>query len=232
MIKDDIVIQVKHFEKLSNAVGTPLCVFDGLGHKKFYGKNKRHFRNSIRLKAGLIVKDRLRFNGIEIILEADNEDWDINHINGNKIKAFLDKNNVPHMLIITGGKGLRFHIFLEKTRAISQEHIFYIYCYLCKCIDLNWKEHGVPENKHKHHLLGCIAKIGKYGYYATCSETIPWERPKTKSQQVKFPKKIQTWDIPNDLFETAIDYGKTISIKNVSSVLRKFSYKKPMLVIK
>lgn len=231
IIQRIVNLQKEHFQMLTYAVGSPVCVFDGAGHEKFYGDNKRPYNLSKLLENGNLVNDRVRFNSHEIIIEADKEDWELNYTNGNKIKDYLEVNNIPFMLIITGGKGMRFHIFIENSRYITQKQIFFLYVYLCQCIGLKWQEHGVPENKQTNHILGCIGKIGKYGFYATYSNIIPLKRPQTRLEDIKFPEKIQTWEVPDNVFNFAIDYGRSIPEVSIKQTLTKWRYKGRMLLI-
>lgn len=225
--------QIKHFEKLTEALMSPACVKDGLDHRQFYGIQKTTYRVSKRLAKGLIIEDRLRYNRQEIVIEADNESWGLNYHDGNKIKDYLDKNNIPYTLIITGGKGLRFHIFLSQ-KVLEQNWIFYLYAYICDKIDLDWKTHGVPENKSTNHLLGCIGKKSlkeDYGWYATHSNIIPEQRPKTLSHEVVFPSEIKTWNLPTRFLNMAIIFSKTIPKSSTRATMQNFRYR-ALLVLK
>ena len=211
--------QQTHFELLSSVMGFPVCIFRGKGHFGFF-KDKIPYHQTDK-----IVSDRLRFNSREIIIESDTIDWDHNFKYGNKIKEFLDNKNIPYMLIITGGRGMRFHVFLDKYSELPQQKIFFVYAYLCHCIGLDWQKHGVPENKSVNHLLGCISKLGKFGGYASWYDKIPITRPKLKLSEIKFPEKIELWKIPEEIFDESISFGESIPKKIVSNTMNQFRYR-------
>ena len=221
--------QIKHFEHYEN-VGLKVYVVDGFGHKDYYNSSKRHYLQSHLLKNFKLVKDRLRFNGREIIIEFDDVQWAGNYANAIKVIDFLQKNSIPYELIITGGRGLRFSIFTKINYA--QSTIFALYCYSCYLIGIDWQTSGMPENKAVNHCVGCIGKIGKLGYYATYSKEVPEKRPQIKIFEVQFPEKVELWNVSKKFLVNALDYASKIPKKEVMKNYEKFKYKKPLLELK
>lgn len=227
---EQIEQQKRFFELLSNTLKQSVYVWDGVGHKAFFGRNKRHFRVSQLHNAGFLVNDILRFNGRQLTFDFDNDDWNINKTNAQLLKNYLDKNNIPYLIIITGGRGLRFQIYLDTNLPLLQDHIFYLYAYICNNCFLNWENFGVPENKQKNHLLGTIGKKGKLGFYATYSETIPDKRPETKLSEIKFPSEIKLWKLDKSFVSNALAFGNSLSKEEIKTTFQRFRYKKSVML--
>lgn len=230
MMTEIINKQKEYFARISKTVEDLLCIWDGAGHKDFYGKNKRTYLESKRLNYGQLITDRLRFNGREIILDPSFKDWNLNYIDGIKIKNFLDKGGIPYDLIYTGGKGIRFSIFLKQS--LTQQEIFALYVYLCSRIDIKWETNGVPENKQKNHLLGVAGKIGSYKSVASWIEEIPKERPRFNFANFKFNPNVKDWNIPKSFIGEAKEITKLIPRTVVEKTYSKFRYRKPLLILK
>lgn len=59
----------------------------------------------------------------EIVLELDSDDWTVQAEEGEKLRSYLERQGVPHVMGYSGNKGLHFHIFLDedKLRKVFQE---------------------------------------------------------------------------------------------------------------
>ena len=203
-MRDIVSKQKKFFEQLSSVMGIPVYVWDGESHS--WTKDKRHYSNSQLLKEDKPITDIVRFNGREIVFDLDYVDWKRNKEEGDKIKEFLDTMEIPYLLQATGGKGMRFHIYLNKYSEMPQSRIFALYQILCKELKLNYKKFGESENKSIHKLIGAIGRQSpkeKYGGWSTILSDIPDKRPKTKEEDVIFPTEIKLWKVPDSLIEDA-----------------------------
>ena len=150
------------FYRFTNLLGEgikPVFVFDGAGHKNFFGKNKHNYQISALHKKGQLVQDRCRFNHQELVIDPDDV-WPKVKEAGDKTLSFLNKNKIPYENIFSG-RCIRIHIFVKNAiiyyakskRIDTQKMCFYVYQYLCYLIGLDWKDFGVPENKAKNHRL-------------------------------------------------------------------------------
>lgn len=222
--------QLKHFELYEKA-GLHVYVVDGFGHKDYYNKNKRYYVNSYSLRNFKPISDRLRFNGREIVIEFDDDNWIANIDQAYDVKSYLQENLIPFELITTGGRGLRFHIFTYNK--YNQSTIFALYLYLCKLIGINYETSGYPENYNKDHCVGVIGKQSKrLGYFATHYEYVPEHRPKTTIAEIKIPNEINLWDVPMDFLFKALEYASTIPEKKKKETYGKYRYRKPITIVK
>ena len=236
-----IVQQTEHLKKISEVVGTPVNIFDGMGHKNFFGANKTVYYISNLHKKGQLVQDRIRFNGQEIVIDPDYDDWLKVKESGDKIIDLLNKEKIPFMLQFSG-RCIRISIFVKdkiiyyakKKHIEPQQMCFYVYQYLCKLIGINWQDFGVPENKSKNHLLGCIGKKNlKTGLYATwINDLLPSKRFETKQSNVQFPDKIETWDVSDDFLDKAYDYSSKIPEQEVQETLSRTKYQTNEILLK
>ena len=217
-----ILQQIDYFKRLSEINGYPVFVFDGNGHKGFFGKNKHHYQISSLHKKGFMVQDRLRFNGQEIIFDPDCSWFEVKKV-GDKILDFLNKNQIPYEILFSG-RNIRIHIYVNDSlknyarsrRIDAQKMCFYLYQHLCYLVGIDWREFGVPENKAKNHLLGTIGKRNaKTGFYCTYIKEIPQEQPQTNLSDVRFPEKLKFWDIPQEPLDKAFDYSSKIPEQEV-----------------
>ena len=223
--------QLDYFEKLTELNCKPDFVFDGSGHKNFFGNNKHHYQTSWLHKQGKLVQDRLRFNGQEIIIDPDC-DWSEVKKKGDKILNFFEDNSIPYELLLTG-RNVRFHIYTTNSiqnyaREIMkdpQQLCFYVYQFLCHSIGINWQDFGVPENQARDHLLGTIGKKNiKTGFYCTWSDIIPEIKPETKLCNIKFSDELRSWNIKKDFLNDAINYSSKIPEKEVKLIFKNKKY--------
>ena len=204
-IYKEIITQKEFFELLSSALGEPVLVWDGEGHS--WTKDKRVYTDSKLLAEGKPVTDIVRFNGREMVFDLDSKDWNENKENGKKIKDFLEDIGIPYLLQVTGGKGMRFHIYFDKYSEMPQSRVFALYQIICKDLGLDYTKFGEPENKNLHKLVGTIGRPSpkeEYGHmYSTWLPDIPDERPSTDASSVRYPNEIKLWKIPDSLVEDA-----------------------------
>tara|TARA_Y100000310_G_scaffold115633_1_gene114198 strand:- start:3344 stop:4039 length:696 start_codon:yes stop_codon:yes gene_type:complete len=207
--------QIEYFKLLTSAIGSPLYIFDGYGHENYFGRGRRVYSISQKLRYGKPIQDVLRYDAKQIVFDDNFNSWELVRDNGNKIIDYLNKKKIPYEIIITGGRGIRINVYLDSIFHVTQERIFYVYCYLCNQIGIDWKDFGIPENKSKNHLLGTIGKVGKTGYYSTYTKELPFDRPKTLPQDIKFPKEIKVWGLPRHFLYAAIAFGESIPKKEI-----------------
>ena len=231
-----ILKQIDYFEKIGSLVMLPVWVWDGLGHKNYFGKNRHVYFNSKLHDENKVVQDICRFDGRQIILDPE-DTWENVKIIGDKFLKFLNGlQQVPFELLYTG-RNIRIHIYLDDSikyyarhnRMDLQDLCFKVYQYICYLSDNDWKTNGVPENQSKHHLLGTIGKKNlKTGYYCTYlfDKKIPDKQPQTKLEDVKFPRvnSFGIWKVPEIFLNNACDYAAKIPVEEVKRVFKNTSY--------
>lgn len=153
----------------------------------------------------------------ELMLEGDTQDWLILKCEMDKIVKYLQNQNTPFLLAYSGGKSIHLHIFfntqtlplsddivrgLEKyklevgsiVREFLADSIFKNSDADAKALKLDGsKIHWSGDSKGSMvRLFGCPRKNGGY---KTLIDSIPEQRPEPGELPLRFPEKIELWDI-------------------------------------
>lgn len=162
----------------------------------------------------LLTRSILRY---ELVLEGDTLDWMILKYEINKIVKYLRDQNVPFLLAYSGEKSIHIHIFFNiQTLPLPENIVKGLEKYRLKVgsivreflADYILKKSGVDAealklDRGKIHwsedskgsmvrLFGCPRENGGY---KTLIDSIPEQRPKPGELSLRFPEKIELWDI-------------------------------------
>ena len=183
----------------------------------------------------------------EIVFDIDSEVWNDCKEAAMSICGSLDNLKIPYNLYLSGGKGIHIHVFFnipnidEKflkdvgDSEISYKNIrFYFFNYILdkaeipsnlrgpgKFLDtlcVNW------DDRKKGHIIRCCGgrkfqKDGKINYktYLENVKQIPDRKNIILPEQVKFPPKIEFWNIHQRLFDNFLEDWHKEHVKKVNS---------------
>lgn len=150
----------------------------------------------------------------EVVFDADADDWDALRTECGKLKAHLDKIQIPYQMAYSGGDGLHFHIFIDPNITVDEDMVNSLrehdvdYAKILRktaadCIiqdaKIDDKKFGVDWGKinfsaaNKGSQVRTFGTTRENGKFKTLITEIPAERP--DNLPLVFPEKIKLWNI-------------------------------------
>ena len=151
----------------------------------------------------------------EIVFDPDVKNWQVLREEMNKLISFCHTNNIPFYLAYTGGNGVHLSIYMkpvglgskilevayEKDLDISKIIRQTAVNYLIESSKTDAKRLALDTKKYNFSKMRSGSQLREYGTlresggFKTLIDEIPISKPDVKSLVLRFPEKIELWDI-------------------------------------
>lgn len=189
------------------------------------------FRNNWKFRYdgdGRVYGRQIMLN--EIVLELDSDDWTVQADEGEKLRGYLEKQGVPHVMGYSGNKGLHFHIFLDDTKLRSiigefeiDEQVDRYRFARVMMANILIKNSGVSDkakvdfsritwnSSAQGQLIREFGCLRDNGQSKTLITEIPKEKPKFGSLPLIIPQDVKPWGMEG--FEGKLEEGYQKEVK-------------------